>query len=94
MSATFHPLCPCGADAVTRFSAAIAHGDDEHRRWLSKAAEQFIADEPVPPPRPRSADLAMDSGPDLTIQCKRRGCGGRAILRPDGAYCTTCGGIS
>ena len=31
--------------------AAISHGDDEHRAWLSEAIHAFWKSEPVPPPR-------------------------------------------
>lgn len=46
------------AEAVREFVVLIAHGDEDHRRWLSRAAEAFCAGKPVPmlaspPPSPK-----------------------------------------
>lgn len=45
--------CPdCIADRksaveVRAFAKAILHGDEKHRAWLLRAAEQFINHEPI-----------------------------------------------
>lgn len=36
---------------VREFTKAVLHGDAEHRAWLTEAAEQWLADGTVPPPR-------------------------------------------
>lgn len=36
---------------VKRFAHAVLHGDDEHRSWLTEAAECFVAGRPLPEPR-------------------------------------------
>src|SRR5690242_9315440 len=38
-------------ERIRAFAKAILHGDDEHREWLTEAAEAFIAGTPLPPPR-------------------------------------------
>jgi hypothetical protein len=40
-----------GDEQIRAFAKAILHGDDEHREWLMEAAEAFIAQSPLPPPR-------------------------------------------
>lgn len=46
---------------ITEFAAAILHGDDEHRDWLTEAAERFNAGEPLPAPRGKgTAPLKAD----------------------------------
>ena len=58
------------ARAIRAFVRLILHGDDEHQAWLLEAAERFLADESVPPPRPEPAP-APDAGelPPACIHC-------------------------
>jgi hypothetical protein len=48
---------PCEAidERIRVFARAILHGDDVHKEWLLEAAEAFIKNEPMPPPRDAKA---------------------------------------
>lgn len=37
--------------AVKLFAETILHGDEEHMKWLLEAAEAFVDNRPIPPPR-------------------------------------------
>jgi len=58
---------PERADALF---AALAHGDDEHRRWLREALEAYFAGEPMPPVRSKSKDDLESRIADLEAQKK------------------------
>jgi hypothetical protein len=38
-------------EPVRAFAKAVLHGDDEHKAWLTEAAEAFISNKPLPSPR-------------------------------------------
>ena len=40
--------------AILAFAEAILHGDDTHRAWLRKAAQNWIEGEPLPKPAERT----------------------------------------
>lgn len=54
------PPRPVDAERVglREFAKAILHGDDDHRAWLTEAAEAFISGDPMPPPRGKGTSPA------------------------------------
>ena len=44
------------AESVREFARLIAHGDDEHRAWLTDAAERYLAGERALLPEPALAE--------------------------------------
>ena len=62
--------------AVRAFTNAISHGDAEHRRWLSSAAEAFCAGKPLPKRKKRlltgTEVVELYAPPGFCPQCDRR----------------------
>jgi hypothetical protein len=65
-SSMSQPLSPDStgpAGAIRQFAEAILHGDDEHRSWLTEAAEAFISGQPMPAPRGKGTAALTPSAP-------------------------------
>lgn len=52
--------------AVRHFAELILHGDDEHKGWLTEAAECYANNQPMPPARGKGASAVLSLSPTGT----------------------------